>query len=147
MLTLEIPYENGSIALYNTFCKQLYNAIQRAIYNKADRRKYQVREPYILQMNFIKWKGKPLDEINLYYYITHCLVLKQTNKGYVIELNNYMRVKGSMTLVKDLIRLVEYGNEVLPEYPLIREILSYYQNHYMDEYGNIVIQGLMDGVL
>ena len=75
---------------------------------------------------------------DLFYYITHCLYLHRDRGCYIIALENTTPVRGSRTLVKDLVRLLEYGNEVLPPYPLIREILSYYQQNWEEEFANVI---------
>lgn len=138
-MRLEIPYDESYYRpLYDTYCKQLYKVIQDEIRYSLNYNKYLIREPYILKMNFIKWKNKPLDKIDLRFYITHCLVLNKTKDGYVIELNDTALVTGSLTKVKDLIRLIEYGNEILPAYPLIRNVLAYYQVHWQDEFQNVL---------
>lgn len=139
MLRLEILIKDSSKnVILDAFVERLFMTIQQEISFKANRKKYQIREPYILKMNFIKWRDKAPDHIDLFYYITRCLVLNKERSRYVIELNSRNLVVGSQTLVKDLIRLLEYGNEVLQAYPLIRDILSYYQKHWEDEFDNIV---------
>ena len=139
MLQLIIPIDNEETSgLLNRYVRRLFQVIQQDIQYKANRQKYKVREPYILQMNFIKWNDKPPDTIDLFYYITHSLYLHKGRNCYIIELNDRPLVTGSKTLVKDLVRLLEYGNENLPPYPLIRDILLYYQIHWEDEFENII---------
>lgn len=139
MLQLIIPIENEETGgLLDRYVRRLFQVIQQDIQYKANRKKYQVREPYILQMNFIKWNDKPPKELDLFYYITHCLCLHKGRGCYIIELDSRPLVTGSRTPVKDLVRLLEYGNEKLPAYPLISEILSYYQEHYEDEFVKVI---------
>ena len=142
-MRLEIPIKNNDYdRVLNVYVRQLFKVIKDDIRTKANIQKYKVREPYILSMDFIKWRNEVPDHIDLFYYVTRCLVLKKEKECYVITLNDRALVNGSLTLVKDLIRLLEYGNEKLPAYPLIRNILMYHQEHWKDEFSKVVARSL-----
>lgn len=116
--------------LYEDYCKFLYEEIQQSIKDKVDKRKYDVRVPYIINSSVMKWNTKPPATVNLVYYITHCLELSKEKGEYVIRINPRIKVLGSKTKVSTLVRLLEYGNEKIPPLPVVRSVLLYYQVAY-----------------
>lgn len=115
--------------LYEDYCKFIFQEIKVTTKQKMNPLKYQVRESFVLNSKVIKWTYKPLS-IDLVYYMNHCLEMKKVRGVYVIRLNEKTKVKGSKTKVSTLIRLLEYGNEVLKPLPLIRVVMSYYRKNY-----------------
>lgn len=124
MLELRIYNDELKQANAASFCLRLLRIIRAEIFLKANRQKYKVREPIILSIDFIKWNSAPPKTIDLFYYIADCLVLEKTDYGYIIKVNDKRIIPGSTTLIKDLVRLLEYGCALFPPYPLIRDILS-----------------------
>lgn len=131
-MQLRIHFDDESInpSLYKNYCEFILDKINETIAQKADPRKYKVREELILKSSLISWRGDPPKSIDLMHLVCHCLSLKRIKGEYVITLNEYRLVPKSRTKLSKLIRLLEYGNEEIPPYPLIRSILVYYQKIY-----------------
>lgn len=115
--------------LYEDYCRFIFQEIKSMISQKVNPLKYHVRETFVLNSKVIKWIYKPTS-LDLVYYINHCLEMKKVRGVYVIRLNEKMKVRGSRTKVSTLVRLLEYGNEVLKPLPLVRTVMSYYQKSY-----------------
>lgn len=116
--------------LYEDYCRFLYEEIQKSVKNSINKRKYDVRVPYVINSSIMKWNNKPPSSLNLVYYVTHCLELVREKNEYVIRVNPKMKVLGSKTKVSTLIRLLEFGNEKIPPLPVICSVLKYYQERY-----------------
>lgn len=118
--------------LYNDYCKFLFGSIKDSIRRQMKKEKYEIRESVIIKSSVIRWYKSPPKKLDIAKYINSCLELIKIRGEYVVALNERKRVKGSSTKVSTLVRLIEYGNEVITPYPLIRRIISYYQSHYKD---------------
>lgn len=132
-MILEIDHTKVNKHFYRTFCRLLFLSIKATIQTNINMKKYRVREKAILKSSVIQWDKKPPKELDLVYYINHCLELVFLNGNYVIRLNDKLKIPGSSTRVSTLIRLLEYGNEEIPAYPYIRTILADYRSSYLQK--------------
>lgn len=130
MIQFKISYRGGDKGLYNDFSKYLYRKIQESVKSLADSRKYKVREKSVLESSVIKWRRDPLESINLIDYVINCLEIVKIQNEYVIRVKPFIKVRGSLTEVDTLVRLLEYGNEKVKPYPVITRILDHYKQNY-----------------
>lgn len=129
MLSLEIAKNTNDQSSFLKYCLKVFYFVRHEVYAKADRRKYKVREPIILATDFIKWNSTPPKTLDLFYYVTTCLLIEKTEDGCIIKVNDKAVIPGSTTLVKDLVRLLEYGCNLFPAYPVIRDVLASISQH------------------
>lgn len=142
MIKFEIEYDDkGNDPLYRILCYKIFYSLKSEINRSLDPRKYKIREPFILKSSLIKWNGDPPDSIDLVDYVNNCLTINYIEGYYVIGLDD-RRIPGSTTKLSTLIRLLEYGNEKLPAYPLIRNIIMDYKLHYKERVLDYLIGGV-----
>ena len=110
--------------LYRDYCMFLFDKVKESVSDLINPRKYKVREKAVIESSVMRWVVVPL-ELDLVYYVENCLELVKVKGEYVIRVRDDLRVRGSRTKVKTLIRLLEYGNEKIPSYPVIRRVLLY----------------------
>lgn len=131
MIRFKIHFESiVERSLYEDYCKFIYESVQRTVKELIDPKKYRVREKLILESSVIKWEGHPPKHIDLAYYVENCLTMTKEDGEYVIHLDDYKVVTGSRTQVSTLVRLLEYGNEKIPPYPVVRRVMYYYYLKY-----------------
>jgi len=121
--------ENINQSVYKSFSKYILKEVKRSIRKLADPRKYKVRESLVIDSPLIKWNRKP-NSIDLLQYINECLVLRYIKGCFVITLDDHKRIRRSRTKLSKLIRMLEYGTDSIPAYPLIRSVMQYYQENY-----------------
>ena len=120
--------------IYSEYSKFIYSQMKKDIIKsvRKNSKKYKVREKFILESTLIKWKKDPPSRINLEYYLENCLELVDIKGTYVIRLNDSWLVKGSVTKVKTLVRILEYGTLKLPQLPVVRRVFNYYSKNYQN---------------
>jgi hypothetical protein len=128
---IELSNKELMPSLYNDYSKFLFSKIKETISLEINSLKYKVREPYILSCSIIEWAGNPPKSIDLERIIKNCLVLKRIKGTYVIKVSN-RKIPGTYTKMSTLVRLLEYGNEDIPPYPLIRSVFKFYYKIYKD---------------
>lgn len=117
-------YSNYSRFVFSHMKKKLHKILQK------HRKKYLVREDAILKCSLIKWIKSPPDSIDLVNYVENCLELVRFKGIYIIRINPHQRIFNSYTPVSQLIRILEYGTDKIPELPILRRLFSYYRINY-----------------
>ena len=101
-------------------------------------KKYEVREGLVLNSTLVKWNGKIPSHLNLPYYVENCLTLSCSYGEFYIKVDDHQLVQGSRTPVSLLIKMLEYGTEEIPRFPLVRRLFSYYSNNYLSLFNEFV---------
>lgn len=117
--------------LYRDYCEFLFDRVEESVSELINPFKYHVREKAVIESQVIRWVRIP-DSINLVPYVENCFEMVRDKGEYVIRVREDQRIRDSRTKVKTLIRLLEYGNEKVPAYPVIRTVLTYYSRVYKD---------------
>lgn len=117
-------------ALYEDYCRFIFDSVKQTIHKSIDNRKYKVREKAILESSVIQWDGRPPRHIDLIYYVENCLVMTKEYGEFLIHLDESKVIPNSSTKVSTLIRLLEYGNELIPPYPLVSQVILYFSQAY-----------------
>lgn len=129
-MQLRIHFENEiSRDLYEDYSEFLFDRICEEVHDLINPRKYKVREPLVLSSSVIKWVHKP-QTIDLESYVERCLELVIVEGEFVIRVDPRSLVRGSRTRVLTLIRLLEYGSEVVPPYKVVTRVLLKYSKIY-----------------
>lgn len=128
--------------LYQDYCDFLFDMIERSVSELINPLKYHVREKSVIESPVIRWIKVP-KTINLVSYVENCLEMVRDKGEYVIRVREDQRVRGSRTKVKTLIRLLEYGNEKIPAYPVIRVVLKTYSKIYQ----NLLVEFIRERML
>lgn len=118
-------------SLYEDYCEFILESAENSIRELINPLKYHVREKSVIESPVMRWVKIP-STINLTQYVENCLEMVRDRGEYVIRVREDQRVSGSHTKVKTLIRLLEYGNERIPAYPVVRKVLMYYSQVYRD---------------
>lgn len=117
-------------SLYEDYCRFIFDSIQNNIEDLINSRKYKVRERLVLESSVIKWDIRPPSSIDLAKYVKNCLEMVRDKGEYVIQVSPLQKIENSSTKVSTLVRLLEYGNERIPPYPVIRTVMRYYRKFY-----------------
>ena len=107
--------------------KRLKNDIE-----KSSDKKLEVRYNYIVD-KFIKWYKKPLIKINLKSIIIGSFVIIPYQDGYLITLDYDKMIPYSRTKYNTVARLIEYGNNKIPPYPIIHHLFKKYEEIFNNE--------------
>ena len=70
---------------------------------------------------------------NLESLIVDSIVLTKVNDEYIIQVDTKKSLPGSDIKVSTLVRLLEYGNEVIRPYHVIRRVFQHYSRIYNNE--------------
>jgi len=126
--------DNVSPRINREFSNYIFDRMKRDLHKlvKHYHKKYEVREKYILKSSLIKWKGKVPSHLDLPYYIENCLILSYVQGTYVIRINPKQVIKGSLTPVKLLIKMLEYGTTIVPAFPMLRRLFRWYSENYLN---------------
>lgn len=118
--------------LYREFSEYVFFCMKKTLSSQVHKysKKYKVRESVILESPLIKWKGQPPSRIDLPYYVENCLELVNIKGTYVIRLNDTWLVKDSLTKVKTLVRILEFGTLKIPALPLVTRLFRQYSKYY-----------------
>lgn len=119
-------------SLYNDYCEFLFEEIKKSVKRLINPLKYRARESLVLKSSVIKWTSKKPKSINLSSYVENCLEMVRVKGEFVVRIRDDQVVSGSKTKVKTLVRLLEYGNESVPAYPVLRRVLLFYSKVYKD---------------
>lgn len=132
--------------IYSEYSKFVYSQMRSDIIKSVRRnsKKYKVREKFILESDLIRWKSKPPTKINLLYYLENSIELVNIKGTYIIRLNDSWLVKGSITKVKTLVRILEYGTLKIPQLPVIRRVFNYYSENYQNLFTEFMKERLLD---
>lgn len=117
--------------LYEDYCEFLLDRVKDSVHDLINPTKYHIREKYVIESSIMRWVIVP-KSIDLVHYVENCFEMVKYKGEYVIRVRDDLRVHGSKTKVKTLIRLLEYGNDKIPPYPVIRRVLFYYSQVYQD---------------
>lgn len=130
-------------SLYNDYCEFLFEEIKKSVKMLINPLKYRARENLVLKSSVIKWTSKKPKSINLISYVESCLEMVRVKGEFVIRVRDDQVVRGSKTKVKTLIRLLEYGNESVPAYPVLRRVLLLYSKVYK----NLLVEFIRERML
>lgn len=119
-------------SLYNDYCEFLFEEIKKSVKRLINPLKYRARESLVLKSSVIKWTSKKPKSIDLSSYVENCLEMVRIKGEFVVRVRDDQVVRGSKTKVKTLVRLLEYGNESVPAYPVLRRVLLFYSKVYKD---------------
>ena len=128
--------------LYRDYCEFLFDRVEDSVRELINPLKYHVREKVVIKSPVIRWIKVP-DSVNLTQYVENCLEMVRDRGEYLIRVREDQRIRGSRTKVKTLIRLLEYGNDKIPAYPVIRVVLSYYSQIYQ----NLLVEFIRERML
>lgn len=130
-MQFRIPQGQIESRFYDDFCRYLFKRVNRSVEELASQKKYRVREKVVCSSTLLQWTVPEIpSEIGLYHYVINCLSLVYEKGEYIIQVNPRTLVRGTTTPVRTLVRLLEYGNEKLPPYPMITRVLEFYQENY-----------------
>lgn len=118
-------------SLYDDYCEFIFERVKEDLYDLINPLKYRVREKAVIESSVMRWVVVPRT-IDLARYIEDCLEMVKNKGEFVIRVRSDLRVRYSRTSVKTLVRLLEYGNEKIPPYPVVRRVLKYYSLIYKD---------------
>ena len=137
---------NTNPVLKRQFAEYLYDRMTDDLHRLVKKydQKYRVREKDVLSSTLIKWKGEIPPYLNLPYYVENCLILSYSSNTYVIKVNERWLVKGTLTPVKFLIRMLEYGTTTIIPFPLIRRLFTWYSNNYLNLFPEFVEERIDD---
>lgn len=130
MIQLKIHFDSEvNKGLYQDFCEYLFDQINGTLSDLINDKKLNVRERLIVESSVINWTTK-VEKINLRYYVENCLEMVNVKGDYIIRVRRDLRVRNSRSSVYTLIKLLEYGNETVPAYPIVRAVLLLYSDIY-----------------
>lgn len=101
-------------------------------------KKYEVREGLVLNSTLVKWNGKIPSHLNLPNYVENCLTLSCSYGEFYIKVDDRQVIRGSRTPVLLLIKMLEYGTEEIPQFPLVRRLFDNYSNNYLNIFNEFV---------
>lgn len=138
-MQFEIRVDDLDSEFYDDYAEFVFSEVEEDISDLVERniKKYRAREFVVINSPLMKWKRSPPSRINLARYVRNCLSLIKVRGVYVVRLDESQTVRGSLTKVSTLVRALEYGTETIPEFSLIRRVVSYYRdncNDMFDEY-------------
>lgn len=141
-MQFEIKFESKvNPTIYREFSEFIFLHMKKAVSCQVRKnyKKYKLRENLILSSSLIKWKrGVAPSSIDLPYYVENCLELVNIKGVYVIRLNEFWLVRGSLTRVKTLIRILEFGTLKIPPLPVVSRIFRFYSKNYKNLFTEFV---------
>lgn len=130
MIQLKIHFDSDvNQGLYQDFCRYLFDQINETLSDLINDKKLNVRERLIIKSSVINWTTK-VEKINLRYYVENCLEMVSIKGDYIVRVRRDLRIKNSRSSVYTLIKLLEYGSETIPAYPVVRVVLLLYSDIY-----------------
>lgn len=132
-MQFEIKFESKvNPTIYREFSEFIFLHMKKAVSFQVRKnyKKYKLRENLILSSSLIKWKEVAPSSIDLTYYVENCLELVNIKGVYVIRLNEFWLVRGSLTRVKTLVRILEFGTLKIPPLPIVSRIFRFYSKNY-----------------
>lgn len=126
--------ENIPMRIKRKFALYIFRKMKEELRYKVRRyhRKYEVRESLVLSSTLVKWNGKVPSHLNLPNYVENCLTLSYSYGDFYIKVDDRQLIRGSRTPVFLLIKMLEYGTEEIPRFPLVRKLFDYYSNNYLN---------------
>jgi len=123
---MELKVNNPDNLPLKDFCEELIVKIKRETLAKLNFQKLGLRDDYINSDKVLKFVGSKryISSVSVINLALNNMVVKDGGSFLTISINENMKLYGTENKLIDIIKLIEYGNQELQPYMLIRDTID-----------------------
>lgn len=131
------------------FLDGLVSQLKGEIVRSTTPSKLLMREQYILNASWIRWKKKPrhINMKSLINYIVGCIQWVERDDNYIIEVNRLRLIPNSYTSIYALARFLDRGNNVMKGTSFMSKVFHKYRLNINDYWKSFVSVKLKEVVV